>query len=187
MAKRKAANKAKDDETKVNGAEATTSTTTTVTEKAKGGNKQKTAAEQKPPAQPFGDVLPAYSDRGSPADGNWKPSGDPERDIAALESQERFLFRIMVRAKHERDVAKATAKLILAQAEETSVTDGFPVAEKISLHKKADTSETQANKADKQYKRARDGWNAIKCTIHQYLTEGDKPLFEQPSKKGKAA
>ena len=56
MAKRKAANKAKDDETKVNGAEATTSTTTTVTEKAKGGKKQKTAAEQKPPAQPFGDV-----------------------------------------------------------------------------------------------------------------------------------
>src|ERR1700752_1713432 len=72
-------------------------------DKPKRGRKKrdKTAAEQKPPADPFGEVLPGYEELGSPADGNWKPTGLAERDLATLESQERFLFRLMMLRKAE--------------------------------------------------------------------------------------
>lgn len=155
--------------------------------KEKKAKAKKAPKVHQPPAEPFGDVLPNYERQGSPADKNWKPKGDPVSDIATLESQERFLYRIMVRSKAERDVAKANAKLVMCQAEETSVTDGFPVDEKIALHKQADSSERKAAKADKEYKRAREGWNAVKGTLHRYLTEPERPLFDQKKKGTKAA
>lgn len=151
--------------------------------KAKKARTAKAKAPARPPAKPFGDVLPNYDRQGSPADKNWKPKGDPISDIATLESQERFLYRLMVRSKAERDLARAQARLVMAQAEETSVTDGFPVDEAVKLHKSADLAESKATKADKEYKRAREGWNAVKGTLHRYLTEDEPPLF----KKDKAA
>lgn len=147
-------------------------------------------ATAKPPADPFGEVLPNAADQGSPADKNWKPKGDPTTDIATLEAQERFLYRLMVRSKAVRDLAKAQSKLVISQADETSVTDGFPVEEKIKLHKQADKADRDATKAEKDYKRAREGWNAVRGTLHRYLTEPEKPLFEQArsrSSKDKAA
>lgn len=144
--------------------------------------KEKTAAEQKPPADPFGDMLANYADRGSPADGNWKPSGDPETDLATLESQERALRSMMNLRKAERDMAKAEAKLAMAQAEQTSITDGFKIEEKRRLHLKADAAERKAAKTDKDYKRSRGGWaNIIDC-IHRYLTDKERPLFDKGKK-----
>lgn len=144
---------------------------------AKPAKAGKPAKPQEPPANPFGKVLPNAEQQGSPADKNWQPKGDPVTDISTLEAQERYLYRLMVRAKAERDMAKAEAKLILCQAEETSVTDGFRVDQKQSLHRKADVSDRRAAKAEKDYKRSREGWNAVKGTLHRYLTEDDPPLF----------
>lgn len=164
---------------------------TTTTEKTKGkgkkGDKALVGKEHKPPADPFGDVLPNASNQGSPADKNWKPKGDPTADIATLEAQERFLYRLMVKAKATRDLAKAKAKLVMAQADETSVTDGFPIEDKRKLHKQADAAEREAAKEDKQYKRAREGWNAVKGTLHRYLTEPEKPLIDAANKARKSA
>jgi hypothetical protein len=149
--------------------------------------KEKKAAKQhKPPAEPFGDKLPNAATQGSPADRNWKPTGDAEQDISTLESQERYLYRVMVMAKAERGLAKAEAQVALAKAQECSVTDGFKVDEKTSLHKKADSAERRAAKADKEYKRAKDGYNAVQGMIHRYLTEPEPVLFTQ-GKKGKGS
>lgn len=153
----------------------------------KGKGKTKPAGPAKAPAEPFGDMLPNATEQGSPADGTWKPKGDPVADIATLEGQERFLYRVMVKAKAERDVAKAQAKLVMCQAEETSVSDGFTVAAKTILHKQADTAERKAAKHEKEWKRAKDGWNAVKGMLHRYMTEPDRPLIEQVAKKGRAA
>lgn len=192
--KKKAAEKAQE-QSQVDGsasAESQDSITATKSapEKPKRGRKPKAAkaaAEQKPPAQPFGDALPGGKEHGSPADRNWMATGDPERDVATLESQERFLYRVMVRYGAERAVAKAQAKMLLIQAEETSVTDGFAIADKISLHKQAESADIKAGKAEKEFKRAREGWAAVKMTIHRYLTEPEQPLFEQGKKKGQKA
>lgn len=156
---------------------------TTVTE-AKGKKGKKAVAEHKPPVDPFGNIVPNASQLGSPADGNWRPSGDPIVDVAALEAQESFFFRWMSRKKAERDVAKAEAKLLLNSADETRVTDGHSVDEKMGLHRKADTAERKAAKAEKEYKRARDAYNACKGMQHRYMTEAERPLFEQPKKRG---
>ncbi len=141
----------------------------------------------KEPVMPFGDQLPNASKQGSPADGNWKPTGQQLQDVSALESQEKFLYRMMTKAKAHRDLAKAQSKLSIAEADETSVSDGAEIDEKVKLHKAADNASTRANKAEKEYKRARDGWNAVKQTLHRYLTEPEKPLFDQKKKTGKAA
>jgi hypothetical protein len=142
----------------------------------------------KEPVMPFGDELPSASKFGSPADGNWKPTGQQLQDVSALESQEKYLYRTMTKAKAHRDLAKAQSKLSIAEADETSVADGAEIEEKVKLHKAADSAQARAFKAEKEYKRARDGWNAVKQTLHRYLTEPEKPLFAQKSnKKDKAA
>lgn len=147
---------------------------------------RKKAADKKPaapPAQPFGDVLPNAAEQGSPADKTWKPKGDPLADIATLESQERYLYRIMERAKAEKNLAKAQAGLLMTQAEETSVTDGFAVEDKRDLHVKAETASARALKYEREYKRARQGWQSVKDTLHRYLTEPDPPLFSAKQTK----
>jgi hypothetical protein len=151
--------------------------------KPKAEKKQPTK-NPKEPVMPFGDELPNASKLGSPADGNWKPTGQQLQDVSALESQEKFLYRMMTKAKAHRDLAKAQCKLSIAEADETSVSDGAQIEEKVRLHKSADSASSRANKAEKEYKRARDGWNAVKQTLHRYLTEPEKPLFDQKNKKG---
>ncbi len=134
--------------------------------------KRKAAAPKKPkpakikknpkePVMPFGDELPSAQKFGSPADGNWKPTGQQLQDVSALESQEKYLYRAMTKSKAHRDLAKAQAKLSIAEADETSVADGAEIEEKVRLHKAADNAGARANKAEKEYKRARDGWNAV--------------------------
>lgn len=158
--------------------------------------KRKAAGEKKPkaskappknpkePVMPFGEELPGAQKHGSPADGNWKPTGQQLQDVSALESQEKYLYRMMTKAKAHRDLAKAQAKLSIAEADETSVSDGAEIDEKVKLHKAADNASVRAGKSEKEYKRARDGWNAVKQTLHRYLTEPEKPLFDQKNKKG---
>jgi len=147
--------------------------------------KKEPAKNPKEPVMPFGDTLPSYTQLGSPADGNWKPTGKQIQDVSGLEAQEKFLYRMMTKAKAQRDLAKAQAKLSIADADETSVSDGDDIDEKVKLHKAADNATSRANKAEKDYKRARDGWNAVKQTLHRYLTEPEKPLFDQKKKAAK--
>lgn len=135
------------------------------------------------PVMPFGDELPSAQKFGSPADGNWKPTGQALSDVATLESQEKYLYRKMMKANAQRLLAKAQAKLAIAEAEETNVADGAELDDKMRLHKAADSAETRATKAEKEYKRARDGWNAVKGTLHRYLTEPERPLFDAKKKK----
>lgn len=151
---------------------------------------EEAAAAPKPPAEPtkpFGPELPNAENFGSPADGNWKPTGQQEQDVATLEAQERYLYRLMNKSKAMRDLAKAQAKVSIAEAEETNVSDGFAVEEKIRLHKLADTHGSRALKAEKEYKRAREGWNSVKHTLHRYLTEPERPLFDKGRNKKSAA
>lgn len=151
--------------------------------KPKAEKKQPTK-NPKEPVMPFGDELPSAQQHGSPADGNWKPTGKQLQDVSALEAQEKYLYRMMTKSKAQRDLAKAQSKLSIAEADETSVSDGAEIDEKVRLHKAADNASSRANKAEKEYKRARDGWNAVKQTLHRYLTEPEKPLFDQKNKKG---
>ena len=156
----------------------------------KKAKKEKPAKIPKPakePVMPFGDALPSASKFGSPADGNWKPTGQQLQDVSALESQEKYLYRVMTKAKAHRDLAKAQSKLSIAEADETSVSDGADIDEKVRLHKSADNAQTRAAKAEKEYKRARDGWNAVKQTLHRYLTEPERPLFDKKADKKKEA
>jgi hypothetical protein len=155
-------------------------------ERPKKGGKTKPPRPHKSPADPFGEQLPNYQ-QGSPADGNWKPTGEAETDLATLEQQERYLYRLMMLRKAERDLAKSQAKLVLAQAEQTSVTDGFKVEDKRRLHQQADASERKAAKAEKEWKRAKEGWHACNGMIHRYLTDDPRPLFDRGGKDKKAA
>lgn len=151
----------------------------------RGRKERAIAKEQKPPANPFGTILPNADQQGSPADKNWKPTGDPVTDIATLESQEKFLYRMMMRQQRAKNLAKAEAQEKMGMAEETSVTDGFPVEDKIRLHKEADKAQLRAEKAQKEYKRARAGWQSVQDVIHRYLTDSDNlPLLDQKRKAG---
>jgi len=138
----------------------------------------------KKPANPFADKLPNYDRMGSPSSGNWRPTGDPVTDYAALEGQEREQRKFVNAALAKRMAAKAVAFAAETEAQEYSVIDGGDVHQAIRFHRVAQDASRKLDKATEDYKEAREGLKLIGVMKRRYATDPELPLLEKSRKAG---